>query len=96
MTVHRIIPGMLSADLPALMAINEPKTVMEGWLTAHVMAGERIRLTVRVKDGEPVLGLFTSSPVISQHGNYVQGHRLVYHLVRIPPSRCGDNFAEFA
>jgi hypothetical protein len=75
---------------------SEPVSIMEGWLTGHVVVDDRIRLTVRVKDDELVLGIYTSAPIIRIQSQYAQGHRLIYQILKVPPSRAGDVFSEFA
>ena len=95
LTVHPK-PWGLNAPLSVLTLISEQVSVMEGWLTGHILDGGEIRLVARIKDGELVQGTYTSKPILSIQGQYVETHNLIYQVLKVSPSRPGDTFAEFA
>ena len=91
-----VAPWGLHAPISVLTIISDQVAVMEGWLTSHVQIGGRIHLIARIKDDVLVNGTYTSPPILAIQGHYVQTDRLIYEVVKVPPSRPADTFAEFA
>ena len=96
LTVYRTPSGLRAPNLSILVLISEKVTVIEGWLTGHIQVGSEIRLAARVKDQELVSGRYTSPPILDVSQQYAQTEQLVYEIIKIPPSRPGENFADFA
>jgi len=96
LTVYRAPDDLHAPNASVLVLISEKVSIMEGWLIGHIQAGGQIRLEARVKDQKLVSGRYTSSPINSVSNQYVQTDRLVYEVSKIPPSRSGETFTDFA
>jgi hypothetical protein len=86
-------PFTTSLDTTAMLSIE--LWTMEGWLLHTLFVGERIEVTVRIKEHEPVLGIFRSGPILNIQGQYALTRQSLYQFVKVPPSR-NETFGQFA
>ena len=96
LSVHRIPDGLHVPSLSVLMMVSELSSILEGWLTAPVVVGSRIHLVARFQHGKPINGVYTSTPILAVQGQYVRTNRLIYQVLKVPPSRPEESFQEFA
>jgi hypothetical protein len=96
LSVHRIPDGLHAPSISVLQMVSDLSSILEGWLTEHVVAGSRLHLAARIQNGKPIEGIYTSTPILTIQGQYVRTNRLIYQILRVPPSRPEDSFKEFA
>ena len=77
LVARRFPTGVSTPDLSTLFLVSDFRWVLEGWLESNVTVGGRIKMVVRVENGELVLAYLTTGPIERISSQYVQTDKLV-------------------